>query len=78
MPTWKLSLQGIAAAEETYDEDEDAEVFDESGQLMEPFNLNAERKTGYFDDEGNYTHYRDEEGKDAWLDTLGSKSFRNP
>jgi hypothetical protein len=41
----------------------------DSGVPLEPFNLKIERKTGYFDEEGNYVAYREEED-DAWLATL--------
>jgi CD2 antigen cytoplasmic tail-binding protein 2 len=42
----------------------------EDGIEIEPFNLNQEREEGYFDAEGNYVEYRnDDEHKDAWFES---------
>ena len=32
-----------------------------------PFNLEQERREGFFDEEGHYVEKKDEEEKDAWL-----------
>lgn len=58
----------ISAAEETY---EDNENFVDDGIHIEPFNLDKEREEGYFDADGNFVEYvNDNEIKDAWLDSL--------
>ncbi|KAF8044150.1 hypothetical protein BT93_A2205 [Corymbia citriodora subsp. variegata] len=58
----------ISSAEVAY---EDNENFVEDGIQIEPFNLNKEREEGYFDAEGNFVEYVNEnEIKDAWLDSV--------
>ncbi|KZV22761.1 hypothetical protein F511_05393, partial [Dorcoceras hygrometricum] len=50
---------------------EDNEAFVEEGVSIEPFNLDKEREDGYFDENGNYVEYIDQnEIKDAWLDSV--------
>jgi len=44
--------------------------FTEDGIPIEPFDLRAEMAAGYFDAEGNYVAYPDEDDTDAWLATL--------
>ncbi|BBN09165.1 CD2 antigen cytoplasmic tail-binding protein 2 [Marchantia polymorpha subsp. ruderalis] len=62
-------LADVTVAEEIYEE-EDEEIV-EDGQRFEPFNLKQEREEGYFDGQGNYVEYRNEnDGKDAWLDSV--------
>eukprot|EP00854_Cymbomonas_tetramitiformis_P004078 gene4078-5054_t len=42
---------------------------DDDGQKLEPFNLEDERKNGYFDAEGTYIEYKEEKhAGDAWLE----------
>ncbi|XP_057496849.1 uncharacterized protein LOC130781625 [Actinidia eriantha] len=61
-------LSDTSAAEVHY---EDKETFVNDGIQMEPFNLEREREEGYFDEQGNYVEYVDEnEIKDAWLDSV--------
>ncbi|XP_021898661.1 uncharacterized protein LOC110815269 [Carica papaya] len=61
-------LNDVSAAEVTY---EDNENLIEDGINIEPFNLNKEREEGYFDAEGNFIEYVNEnEIKDAWLDSI--------
>ncbi|XP_030459143.2 SUPPRESSOR OF ABI3-5 [Syzygium oleosum] len=58
----------ISSAEVAY---EDNENFVEDGIQIEPFNLNKEREEGYFDADGNFVEYVNEnEIKDAWLDSV--------
>ncbi|XP_030539139.1 SUPPRESSOR OF ABI3-5 [Rhodamnia argentea] len=58
----------ISAAEVAY---EDNDNFVEDGIQIEPFNLNKEREEGYFDADGNFVEYVNEnEIKDAWLDSV--------
>lgn len=58
----------ISAAEVTYEGDEN---FVDDGIQIDPFNLDKEREEGYFDAEGNFVEYVNEnEIKDAWLDSL--------
>ncbi|XP_039157883.1 CD2 antigen cytoplasmic tail-binding protein 2 isoform X1 [Eucalyptus grandis] len=58
----------ISSAEVAY---EDNESFVEDGIQIEPFNLDKEREEGYFDAEGNFVEYVNEnEIKDAWLDSV--------
>ncbi|KAH7575500.1 hypothetical protein ACOSP7_004863 [Xanthoceras sorbifolium] len=58
----------ISAAEMTYQENEN---FVDDGIQIEPFNLDKEREEGYFDAQGNFVEYvNDNEIKDAWLDSL--------
>ncbi|WCJ42255.1 CD2-binding protein-related [Euphorbia peplus] len=55
-------------SEVNYDEDEN---FVEDGIRIEPFNLDKERKEGFFDEHGNFVEYIDEnQSKDAWLDSV--------
>ncbi len=51
-----------------------AQLFNDMGIPMEPFNLHAEREAGFFDATGNYVAYRTDEDKDAWLDALPVRS----
>ncbi|KAJ4715667.1 CD2 antigen cytoplasmic tail-binding protein 2-like [Melia azedarach] len=61
-------VNDITAAEVTYEGDEN---FVDDGIQIEPFNLEKEREEGYFDAEGNFVEYINEnEIKDAWLDSL--------
>lgn len=61
-------LPDLSAAEEHY---KDNETFVDDGITMEPFNLEQERAEGYFDEQGNYVEYINEnEIKDAWLDSV--------
>ncbi|ESR41379.1 hypothetical protein CICLE_v10025761mg [Citrus x clementina] len=47
------------------------ENFVDDGIQIDPFNLDKEREEGYFDAEGNFVEYVNEnEIKDAWLDSL--------
>ncbi|XP_051147199.1 uncharacterized protein LOC127262527 [Andrographis paniculata] len=49
----------------------DNETFVEEGVPIEPFNLDKEREEGYFDENGNYVEYVNQnEIKDAWLDSV--------
>lgn len=60
-------LPDITAAEEQYKANE---TFVDDGIKIEPFNLDQEREEGYFDEQGNYVEYVNEnEIKDAWLDS---------
>ena len=41
----------------------------DEGEKFEPFNLEQERKEGYFDDDGNYVEYAEEKDEtDLWLE----------
>ncbi|KAH7285985.1 hypothetical protein KP509_33G054200 [Ceratopteris richardii] len=56
----------VYEAEEDYEESDE----EETGEIaIEPFNLRKEREEGYFDAEGNYVEYVNENIKDAWLDS---------
>ncbi|CAA3030927.1 CD2 antigen cytoplasmic tail-binding 2 [Olea europaea subsp. europaea] len=49
----------------------DNETFVEEGVQIDPFNLDKEREEGYFDANGNYVEYVNENQiKDAWLDSV--------
>lgn len=41
-----------------------------SGVPLEPFSLKREREAGYFDEEGYFVAYKDDEPEDAWLASL--------
>ncbi|XP_062077144.1 uncharacterized protein LOC133782019 [Humulus lupulus] len=61
-------ISDISIAEVTYEENED---FVDDGIQIEPFNLDKEREEGYFDADGNFVEYVNEnEIKDAWLDSV--------
>lgn len=61
-------LPDITRAEVQYEDDE---TFVEDGIQIEPFNLEQEREGGYFDPQGNYVEFLNEnEIKDAWLDSI--------
>ncbi|KAL6964286.1 hypothetical protein U1Q18_035343 [Sarracenia purpurea var. burkii] len=61
-------VHDISAAEVQY---KDNETFIDDGIQIEPFNLEKEREEGYFDEQGNYVEYIDENQiKDAWLDSV--------
>ncbi|KAI3715815.1 hypothetical protein L6452_22802 [Arctium lappa] len=60
-------LDVVAAAEMQY---EDNETLVDDGIQLEPFNLEQERKEGFFDKTGNYVEYVTNEIKDAWLDSI--------
>ncbi|KAF8411471.1 hypothetical protein HHK36_004022 [Tetracentron sinense] len=61
-------LHDISAAEVNY---EDNTNFVDDGIQIEPFNLEQEREEGYFDADGNFVEYVNEnEIKDAWLDSV--------
>ncbi|KAK8700297.1 hypothetical protein V6N13_018698 [Hibiscus sabdariffa] len=65
-------LNDITAAEIAY---EDNENFIDDGIQMEPFNLEKEREEGYFDADGNFVEYvNDNEIKDAWLDSVDGEA----
>ncbi|KAI9180127.1 hypothetical protein LWI28_001491 [Acer negundo] len=62
------NINDISVAEMTYQDDEN---FVDDGIHIEPFNLDREREEGYFDAQGNFVEYvNDNEIKDAWLDSL--------
>ncbi|XAR53058.1 hypothetical protein NMG60_11021453 [Bertholletia excelsa] len=61
-------LHDISAAEVHYEDDE---TLVDDGIQIEPFNLDQEREEGYFDEQGHYVEYVNEnEIKDAWLDSV--------
>ncbi|CAA3028630.1 Hypothetical predicted protein [Olea europaea subsp. europaea] len=61
-------LPNITKAEVYY---KDSETLVEEGVQIDPFNLDKEREEGYFDANGNYVEYVNEnEIKDAWLDSV--------
>ncbi|KAK9060294.1 hypothetical protein SSX86_020998 [Deinandra increscens subsp. villosa] len=60
-------LHDVAASEMQY---EDNEHLEDDGIQLEPFNLEQERKEGYFDQTGNYVEYVTNDIKDAWLDSI--------
>ncbi|XP_050263545.1 SUPPRESSOR OF ABI3-5 [Quercus robur] len=61
-------LNDVAAAEVDY---KDNDSFVDDGIQIEPFNLDKEREEGYFDADGNFVEYvNDNEIKDAWLDSV--------
>ncbi|KAB2091400.1 hypothetical protein ES319_A03G188700v1 [Gossypium barbadense] len=61
-------LNDITLAEVAY---EDNENFIDDGIQIEPFNLDKEREEGYFDADGNFVEYVNNNGiKDAWLDSV--------
>jgi len=47
--------------------EEQLEVPEDEGVALEPFNLEQERREGFFDEDGHYVEKKDEEEKDAWL-----------
>lgn len=47
--------------------EERLEVAEDDGVALEPFNLEQERREGFFDEEGHYVEKKDEEEGDAWL-----------
>lgn len=58
-------------ARESVEQAEEAVTGDVSddGEKFEPFNLEQERKEGYFDDDGNYVEYAEEKDEtDLWLE----------
>ncbi|KAK1414639.1 hypothetical protein QVD17_30388 [Tagetes erecta] len=63
-------LDNVAASEMHY---EDNEQLEDDGVQLEPFNLEQERKEGYFDDTGNYVEYVTNDIKDAWLDSIDAE-----
>ncbi|PON81887.1 CD2-binding protein-like protein [Trema orientale] len=66
--TTELFSEDNSRAEVAYEENEN---FVEDGIQIEPFNLDKEREEGYFDAEGNFVEYVNEnEIKDAWLDSV--------
>ncbi|KAL8223897.1 hypothetical protein R6Q57_019372 [Mikania cordata] len=60
-------LDNVAASEMHY---EDNEQLEDDGIQLEPFNLEQERREGYFDQTGNYVEYVSNDFKDAWLDSI--------
>nr|XP_043624271.1 CD2 antigen cytoplasmic tail-binding protein 2 isoform X2 [Erigeron canadensis] len=60
-------LQVVADAELQY---KDTETLEDDGIQLEPFNLEQERKEGFFDQTGNYVEYISNDIKDAWLDSI--------
>ncbi|XP_068306158.1 uncharacterized protein [Pyrus communis] len=61
----------VSAAEVAYGEELDYDNFVDDGIQMDPFNLEKERKEGYFDAEGNFVEYAEgNRVKDAWLDSV--------
>ena len=54
------------------EEDEEELRFNDDGIPIEPFNMKAEQWSGYFDADGNYLAYRNQDDTDAWLETLPS------
>jgi len=56
-----------------------AQVAEEDGFALEPFNLKRERAEGHFDESGHYVeHGRDDAAsRDAWLDS-GALSAADP
>jgi CD2 antigen cytoplasmic tail-binding protein 2 len=60
-------VHDITSVEVKYAE---GETFVDDGILIEPFNLEQEREEGYFDEQGNFVEYIDNEIKDAWLDSV--------
>ncbi|KAI8554864.1 hypothetical protein RHMOL_Rhmol05G0129800 [Rhododendron molle] len=60
-------VHDITSVEVKYAE---GETFVEEGIRFEPFNLEQEREEGYFDEQGNFVEYINNEIKDAWLDSV--------
>ncbi|KAH7867136.1 hypothetical protein Vadar_029311 [Vaccinium darrowii] len=60
-------VHDITSVEVKYAE---GETFVDDGIQIEPFNLEQEREEGYFDEQGNFVEYIDNEIKDAWLDSV--------
>ncbi|XP_050377820.1 LIN1-like protein [Argentina anserina] len=48
----------------------DYKNFVEDGIQFDPFNLEKEREEGYFDADGNFVEYVEQNIKDAWFDSL--------
>ncbi|XP_076915712.1 uncharacterized protein LOC143575154 [Bidens hawaiensis] len=63
-------LHDVAVSEMHY---EDNEQLEDDGVKLEPFNLEQERKEGYFDQTGNYVEYVTNDIKDAWLDSIDAE-----
>lgn len=59
-----------------HEEEEEEVHFTEDGIPIEPFNLRAEKRSGYFDADGNYLAFREQDDTDAWLETLPGVSLR--
>ena len=47
--------------------EERLEAAEDDGVALEPFNLEQERREGFFDEGGHYVEKKDEEEGDAWL-----------
>eukprot|EP00798_Chlamydomonas_sp_ICE-L_P009846 gene9846-7733_t len=53
--------------------EQEAAVEEEDGVKFMPFNLNEEREEGDFDESGNYVERKNDEEKDAWMDSHEAK-----
>nr|GEU68838.1 CD2 antigen cytoplasmic tail-binding protein 2-like isoform X1 [Tanacetum cinerariifolium] len=63
-------LDVVAHSEMRY---KDNEALEDDGTELMPFNLEEERKEGYFDQTGNYVEYINKDIKDAWLDSIADQ-----
>lgn len=52
---------------------QDNENFVEDGIQIEPFNLDKEREQGYFDDDGNFVEYVDDNETKVNIDVINYK-----
>jgi CD2 antigen cytoplasmic tail-binding protein 2 len=55
-------------------EESGEENLNEVGEVLEPFNLNAEREEGHFDENGNYVWRKNEDRPDEWLQSMGGEA----
>ena len=46
--------------------EEAAELAEDDGNTLEPFNMAQEREEGHFDEEGHYVENKEDDGMDAW------------
>ncbi|PWA76869.1 CD2-binding protein-related protein [Artemisia annua] len=63
-------LDVVAHSEMHY---KDNEALEDDGTELMPFNLEEERKEGYFDQTGNYVEYVNKDIKDAWLESIADQ-----
>lgn len=63
-------LDVVAHSEIRY---KDNEALEDDGTELMPFNLEEERKEGYFDQTGNYVEYVNKDIKDAWLESIADQ-----
>ena len=48
-----------------------AELAEDDGNVLEPFNMAQEREEGHFDESGHYIENKEDDGMDAWAAEAG-------